>query len=413
MEHLFPSFIRVIRNLDDATRLLATFHKFESNPSAISAEDRVRFLDFPDFSTQEANISATTTLSKEELLKKAAQSPRDLTSSEVELLHSRYWGQISFSEEDIRFDCFENLRLVSNEYYFQTLERLERFRSSFYAEFEADAFKNAEAEISRREDIRREAEDRADLARILEYGHPWLRQLWQEDEGKKLWGYTIFQSFQWKLEDPERQELYEQKQSNLFYWAHLAIGSGIKIGSRWYLEGLDLPSGIGSDESLSFLSTLNQLRKQFNYLRTQPPKKQAPYLFMDMAEGKIDAIPEGITEGLLRNVFLYLDHSAAASVLDSRGPDSVWIWAVDPDYEPKSQDGSSGYQGFLRVRLQQLLNNFYVARRWHADEWSMEDLWNAAQKDPHNASFVSMKDEEIFAQNLSREVATAIKKSEG
>jgi hypothetical protein len=108
MEHLFPSFIRVIRNLDDATRLLATFQEFESNPSALSAEDRVRFLDFPDFSTQEANISATTTLSKEELLKKAAQSPRDLTSSEVELLHSRYWGQISFPEEDIRFDCFEN-----------------------------------------------------------------------------------------------------------------------------------------------------------------------------------------------------------------------------------------------------------------------------------------------------------------
>ncbi|KAJ6185103.1 hypothetical protein N7519_006404 [Penicillium mononematosum] len=381
MEHLFPSFIRVIRNLDDATRLLATFQEFESNPSAISAEDRVRFLDLPDFSTQEANISATTTLSKEELLKKAAQSPRDLTSSEVELLHSRYWGQISFPEEDIRFDCFENLRLVSNKYYFQTLERLKRFRSSFYAELEADAFKNAEVEISRREDKRREAEDRADLARILENGHPWLRQLWQEDEGKKLWGYTIFQSFQWK------------------------------IGSRWYLEGLDLPSGIGSDKS--FLSTLNQLRKQFNYLRSQPPKKQAPYLFMDMAEGKIDTIPEGITEGLLRNVFLYLDHSATASVLDSRGPDSAWIWAIDPDYEPKSQDGSSGYQGFLRVRLQQLLNNFYVARRWHADEWSMEDLWNAAQKDPHNASFVSMKDEEIFAQNLSREVATAIKKSEG
>ncbi|KAJ6150184.1 hypothetical protein N7471_001383 [Penicillium samsonianum] len=412
MDHLFPSFIRVIRNIDDAARLLATFQEFESNPSAISAEDRVRFLDFPDFSTQEANISAATTLNKEELLKKAAESPRDLTSSEVELLYSRYWGQISFPEEDIRFDCFENLRLVSDEHYSQTLERLKRLRRFFYAEFEADAFKNVEAETSRREDEIREAEDRADLAQILEHGHPWLRQLWQEDEGKKPWGYAIFQSLQWKLEDPERQESYEQKQSNLFHWAHLAIGSGTKIGSRWYLEDLDLPSRIGSDES--FLLTLNQLRRQFNYLRSQPPKKQAPYLSIDIAEGKINAILEGITEGLLRNVFLYLDHSAAASVLDSRGPDDVWIWAVDPDYDPKSQhSSSSGYQGCLRVRLQQLLNHFYVARRWHADEWSMEDLWNAAQKDPHNASFVSMKDEEIFAQNLNREVATAMKRSEG
>lgn len=410
MEHLFLSFIRVILNLDDPARLLATFHEFESNPSAISAEDRVRFLDFPDFSTQEANVTAATALSKEELLKKAAQSPRDLTSSEVELLHSRYWGRISFPEEDIRFDCFDNVTLVSDEHHSETLERLETFRSSFYAEFEADAFKTAEAEVSRREDEIREAEDRADLAQILEHGHPWLRQLWQEDEGKKPWGYAIFQSPQWKLEDPERQESYERKQSNLFHWAHLAIGSGTKIGSRWYLGGLDLPSGVDSGES--FLSTLNQLRKQFNHLRSQPPKKQAPFLFMDMAEGKIDAIPEGITEGLLRNVLLYLDHGAAASVLDSRGPDDAWIWAVDPDYDLESGDStSSGYQGYLRVRLQQLLNHFYVARRWHADEWSMEDLWKAAQKDPHNASFVSMRDEEIFAQNLNREVATAMKSS--
>ncbi|KAJ5521407.1 hypothetical protein N7527_005522 [Penicillium freii] len=72
MEHLFPYFIRVIRNFDDATRLLATFQEFESTPSAISAEDRLRFLDFPDLSIQEANISAATTLSKEELSKKAA-----------------------------------------------------------------------------------------------------------------------------------------------------------------------------------------------------------------------------------------------------------------------------------------------------------------------------------------------------
>ncbi|KAJ5412423.1 uncharacterized protein N7487_006782 [Penicillium crustosum] len=122
---------------------------------------------------------------------------------------------------------------------------------------------------------------------------------------------------------------------------------------------------------------------------------------MDMTEGKMNAIPEGITEGLLRNIFLYLYHSAAAS-------------AVDPDYEPKGQDSSlSGYQGCLRVLLRQLHNHFYVAWRWHADEWSMEDLWNAAQKDPRNSSFVSVKDEEIFAQNLNREIATAMKGSEG
>ncbi|KAJ6181233.1 hypothetical protein N7519_011694 [Penicillium mononematosum] len=116
MEHLFLSFIRIILNLGEPARLLATFQEFESNPSAISVEDRVRFLDFPDFSTQEANISA---------------------------------GRLSFPEEDIRFDYFDNLTLVSDEHYSEILERLETSRSSFYAEFEADAFKTLEAEVSR------------------------------------------------------------------------------------------------------------------------------------------------------------------------------------------------------------------------------------------------------------------------
>ena len=70
---------------------------------------------------------------------------------------------------------------------------------------------------------------------------------------------------------------------------------------------------------------------------------------------------------------------------------------------------SSGYQGYLRVRLQQLIHNFYVARRWHADNVSLEDLWKAAQKDPHNGAFVSIEDEEIFAKDSTWEVATAVR----
>jgi hypothetical protein len=408
MEKLFSSFIRVLRNLDDAAELLATFEELESNLSAASIEDHVRFLDFPDVSTQEANIAAATTLSKEELLKKAAQSPRELTESELDLLNSRYWGRISYPEEDVRFDCYEDLKLVSEEHYSQTVERLENFRTSFYTEYEADALKNAEAELPRRIDEITETEDRNDLERMLESGHPWLRQLWQEEGGKYPWGYVIFESPQWKREDPERQESYEQKQTTLFHWAHVAIGSTTQIRSQWYLERLDQPSRAGGDES--FLATVNQLRKHFNYLRALPPVKQTPYLRLDLAEGKIDAIPDGITEGILRNVFLFLDHDAAASVLDTRRPDDKWIWAVDPDFDPESRDTDPrGYQGYVRVRLQQLLNHFYVARRWHADEWSMDDIWKTAQKDPYNGSFVSMNYEDIFAPNLHREVSAAMR----
>lgn len=85
----------------------------------------------------------------------------------------------------------------------------------------------------------------------------------------------------------------------------------------------------------------------------------------------------------------------------------MWIWAVDPDYEP-SNNTTSGYQGYLRVRLQQLVDNFYTARRWHADELSMEDLWKAAQKDPNNGAFISMKEEEILSMEPSLNTGSRI-----
>ncbi|CAI7602271.1 unnamed protein product [Penicillium manginii] len=139
-----------------------------------------------------------------------------------------------------------------------------------------------------------------------------------------------------------------------------------------------------------------ELRKQFIYLRSFPPKKEARFLNGDLSEGIIDTIPEGLTVRTLQNVFLYVDGNSAASIQENRLADGFWIWAIDPDYvEDTETQSSSGYKGYLRVRLQRFVNNFYVARRRHADEVSLEDWWKAAQKDPHNGSFVSLEDEEI------------------
>lgn len=80
--------------------------------------------------------------------------------------------------------------------------------------------------------------------------------------------------------------------------------------------------------------------------------------------------------------------------------DGFWIWAVDLDYVEDAVS-SSGNNGYLRVRLQQLQHDFYVARRWHADEVSLEDLCKAAQKHPHNGSFVSLDPERYLRRTWS------------
>lgn len=411
MEHLFSAFVRVLRNLDDADGLLATFQEFENNPSALSAEDRIRLLDFPDLATQVANIAATapTTSNKQDFLKKAAEAPKDLTSSEIDLLQRRYWGKLTFDEKDAFEDALYTLADVSYEHRTETLQRLRDFQSHLYEQHEAKAIANAFDEDDRRLQETDEAEKQEELEIILQHGQPWLRQLWQEDEGKKPWGYAIFVNPHWKAENPDRWDSYDRKSSHSIHMAFSAIASGLTIQSRYTTESLDWPSETPTkDESFSVI--LSELRKQFNYLRSFPPKKGIPYLMNDLAAGSINSMPEGLTVGTLRNVFLYIDGNSAASVLENRLADDFWIWAVDPDYVADIENqSSSGYQGYLRVRLQHLIHNFYVARRWHADEVSLKDLWKAAQKDPHNGSFVSMKGEEIFAQDSTWEVATAIR----
>ena len=49
-----------------------------------------------------------------------------------------------------------------------------------------------------------EAEEQKQLEIMLQQGHPWLRQLWQEDLGKMPWGSALFVNPLWKAENPDR-----------------------------------------------------------------------------------------------------------------------------------------------------------------------------------------------------------------
>ncbi|KAJ5298837.1 uncharacterized protein N7443_006957 [Penicillium atrosanguineum] len=209
----------------------------------------------------------------------------------------------------------------------------------------------------------------------------------------------MFENPQWKAENPDRWESYHRKSSHSIHMAFSAIASGVTIQSRYSIKPFDWPSETPTEDE-SFPTIISELRKQFNYLRSYPPKKRIADLLKELSWGTIDSISEGLTEGTLRNVFLYLDGNAAASVLENQLADEIGSGLSTQ---------TTWYQGYLRVRLQQLINNFHVARRWHADKISMEDLWKAAQKEPHNGSFVSMEDEEIFSQDSTWEVATAVR----
>jgi hypothetical protein len=107
---------------------------------------------------------------------------------------------------------------------------------------------------------------------------------------------------------------------------------------------------------------------------------------------------DGLDEGTLSNTFIVVDDACAFSLFDARQAAGVWVWVVDPDYdgdvassagEVVTHQGSQRrYRGFLRVGLQQLANKFFEARKYHENEYSMGDLWKAAQRNS-NRAFVS------------------------
>lgn len=82
MDHHIKSFLRVLRELDDADELIRAFSKWEN--TALSVPDQWRLLDFPDPQTQAANIAASSTLTKENLLKRADEAPSQLSTAEVD-----------------------------------------------------------------------------------------------------------------------------------------------------------------------------------------------------------------------------------------------------------------------------------------------------------------------------------------
>lgn len=101
-----------------------------------------------------------------------------------------------------------------------------------------------------------------------------------------------------------------------------------------------------------------------------------------------DAKGKGLRPGLLSNVFIVVDKACMDSYVRLNEKNDVehgWVFAVDPDYEdpgpmePLASKVRHQYRGFVRVRLQDLLDDFFVVRKYHERERSMEELWLQAQ----------------------------------
>jgi hypothetical protein len=136
------------------------------------------------------------------------------------------------------------------------------------------------------------------------------------------------------------------------------------------------------EDDIGLRAKLQVLRNRFKALRDKP---------RDTAVDK-DTKRKGLRPGLLSNVFIVVDKACMDSYVrlnDRHDVEHGWVFAVDPDYkdpgpmEPLASKVRHQYRGFVRVKLQDLLDEFFVVRKYHESERPMEELWRHAQKEGH------------------------------
>ena len=134
------------------------------------------------------------------------------------------------------------------------------------------------------------------------------------------------------------------------------------------------------EDDVCLRAKFQALRTRFKALRDKP---------RDTAMDK-DIKRTGLRPGLLSNVFIVVDKACMDSYVRLNERNDVehgWVFAVDPDYkDPGPMESLASkvrdqYRGFVRVRLQDLLDEFFVVRKYHEHERPMEELWKQAQKE--------------------------------
>ncbi|KFA55942.1 hypothetical protein S40293_11317 [Stachybotrys chartarum IBT 40293] len=416
MEHLIRAFTRVIRRIDDADSIMALVSRIEKdddfNASSVSAQDRRRILDFPDPEDEAANIAAASSLSKPDLLERAVRAPEQLSAQEATLLKDRYWDKVSRKETRARIAANEALSAVSDSDWHQTTDQLKALRAPLYEANEEKAIENAEAQVLKSL-LAAAAPPKPAEAATPQRAPQWVNKFQENEGGQKPWGYAVFTDPEMGL-GRERMEDYLARRDAALHWAMHAIGCGSAMEANWKTDQLDWPLDAKGD--LPRVVKIQKLREHFLSLRDNgPPKRQRTGGSSD----KVDS--GGLKEGMLRNSILMIDRDCVDSVPSNGGPvDDMWVWVIDPDHHMDASKVSSEddettdaskhkYEGFLKVRLQQTVNNFFEARVFQEDIYSMQQLWGSAQMS-RNRAFVSMKEEERQLWVPNRDVGSALRR---
>ncbi|KAH6718402.1 hypothetical protein BKA61DRAFT_732685 [Leptodontidium sp. MPI-SDFR-AT-0119] len=382
IEPMLASSMRVMRNLTAVETLISAWpllqQKSASSPSILSDTERRLFLDLPDADLEAANIRAVTSISREQLIEQALSHVESLTYDELMLLNDRFWTPITAEEKHA---VFEAMAKTSED-------GLDKYLAA--REFDSDeaAIEIAAKEFWKRKQAPEQARQRAAAEAALPYAKEWIQHLYREDN--MHWGFVCLYNKAVQQLNPGQIEHFNYQMEDVFRTALMYNGSTDIISRKWKLLSFNAPDtdfSSGSQADSIFL-------KAFQDILDDPQRYQSSENVATLGT-MTEHFVHGIAgSGLLTNTFLVINPEYVSSILNQgRSPlyDDMWMMAYEADFPKPGHKYIEGYEGFTRVRLDQLVYNFYELRL--KDEIGIDRIWEAAQKS-RNRAFIGMDPEE-------------------
>jgi hypothetical protein len=204
------------------------------------------------------------------------------------------------------------------------------------------------------------------------------------DKAQSAWEAEDEKARSRDLEELEAQEKDDEDNELDLTADELRKRDNMELLKQKFLDG-DFTDRLEDDIDLR--AKFQVLRTRFKILCDKP---------RDTAMEK-DTKRKGLRPGLLGNVFIVVDKACMDPYVrlnEKHDVEHGWVFAIDPEYkdpgplEPLASKARHQYRGFVRVKLQDLLDEFFVARKYHERERPMEKLWRQAQKEG-NGLFVT------------------------
>lgn len=421
LDIVLGTFKRVTRGLTPKGGIVETFRSLRRGEyddlDALEETHRRQLLDLPNLDDEDDMRGRVTSLSRQELLAKAAGDPVNLTDAELKFLSSRTWGsetseEFAATDEAISAVCdIEQAGPDDPSPYDMVLQQILTLQKPLFKDNEEEAFSNAETERWERIGRASRASQKVRAENALDRALPWVRQRYDyhETHPGHVWGYVCFKDAWMQSLTEQEAEEFDVRMSAVLQYINTNTGVMGSLSQLWRLPYVNGPAqgklfatddeafsdGLGGERLADIEESIESTRRIFRSLRTQAGDQTST---QDGQSGV-----KLLEPGMLESTFLVVDETCYKSVVsDGHGPrlvDDMFILAVDADYtasDTRTLDGNNTkaqYRGYMRVRLQQIVNRFFALRWLRADTAHMGDLWQAAQN-TRNQAFASLDMEE-------------------